>query len=94
MPKSVVNSLHPISNNWQQQLAEAITAPHELLSLLQLSPQDFPDCHLASEDFQLRVTRAFAAKMVPGDPQLGFVDSGPRGMGSAVAFSLIRWTQR
>lgn len=67
MPKSVVNSLHTVSNNWQQQLAESITDPQELLSLLQLSPEDFPDCHLASEDFQLRVTRAFAAKMKPGD---------------------------
>ncbi len=69
MPKSVVNSLHNLNNHWQQQLAESITDPHELLSLLQLSAQDFPDCHLASKDFQLRVTRAFAAKMQAGDRQ-------------------------
>ena len=69
MPKSVVNSVHSLHPHWQQQLAEAITDPHELLSLLQLSADDFPNYLLGSLDFPLRVPRAFVQKIKRADPR-------------------------
>lgn len=54
-----------IQKNWQTQLSEAITSVDELLSILQLDflrPQIYIPTH-----FELRVPRAFVAKMVVGD---------------------------
>ncbi|WP_192459279.1 EF-P beta-lysylation protein EpmB [Musicola keenii] len=55
--------------DWLQQLADVITDPGELLQLLALS--DHPllsQGHEARKLFPLRVPRAFAARMQPGDP--------------------------
>jgi L-lysine 2,3-aminomutase len=55
--------------NWQSQLSDLITDPHELLSLLNLSPEQLlSGALLASEQFKLRVPRAFVDKIKPGDP--------------------------
>jgi EF-P beta-lysylation protein EpmB len=50
--------------DWKRELAAAITSSEELLHLLQLDPQ-LPTA--APANFRLRVPRAYAAKMRPGD---------------------------
>lgn len=54
--------------SWQRQLSDLITDPAELLSILNLSPGDYPvpDDILAA--FPLKVPRAFVSRMRPGDP--------------------------
>lgn len=60
--------------NWQAQLSDLITDPAELLEQLQLqADQLLSGALLASQQFKLRVPRAFVAKMQPGqalDPLL------------------------
>lgn len=57
------------TQNWQNQLSDLITDPKELLEILQLSPDDLlSGALLASEQFKLRVPRAFVGKMCVGDP--------------------------
>ena len=51
--------------NWQTQLSEAITSVDELLSILEL--EDLKSTTYLSKHFELRVPRAFVAKMVVGD---------------------------
>ena len=64
----MINYLYQ-EQNWQSQLSDLITDPLELLETLQLSPdQLLSGAILASEQFKLRVPRAFAAKMRAGDP--------------------------
>ncbi|GAB3044892.1 EF-P beta-lysylation protein EpmB [Acinetobacter apis] len=55
--------------NWKSQLSDLITDPYELLTTLNLSTdQLLSGALLASEQFKLRVPRAFVRKMVPNDP--------------------------
>ncbi len=54
-------------SRWQQQLAQAITDPNELLLRLQLEP-DAGDFHLEQQAFNLKVPLAYVDKMQPGDP--------------------------
>lgn len=60
--------------NWQSQLSDLITEPAELLEQLQLQPdQLLSGALLASQQFKLRVPRAFVEKMqlsTPLDPLL------------------------
>ena len=64
----MINYLYQ-EQNWQSQLSDLITDPLELLQLLQLSPEQLlSGAILASEQFKLRVPRAFVQKMTPGDP--------------------------
>lgn len=51
--------------NWQTQLSEAITSIDELLGLLKL--ESLRSEVYIPEHFQLRVPRAFVAKMTVGD---------------------------
>ena len=53
---------------WQQALAEAISDPAELLSLLELPRELAPTCRDAARQFPLRVPRSYAARMRKGDP--------------------------
>jgi L-lysine 2,3-aminomutase len=53
---------------WQEQLANLISDPQELLALLQLNPTSVGYSEAALHSFPLRVTRAYAAKMRVGDP--------------------------
>ena len=63
----MINYLYQ-EQNWQSQLSDLITDPLELLTTLQLSPdQLLSGAILASEQFKLRVPRAFVAKMNVGD---------------------------
>jgi len=54
---------------WQEQLADLVTDPQELLSLLQLTAADLPLSEQALRDFPLRVPRPYLARMRPGDPR-------------------------
>ena len=55
--------------NWQSQLSDLITDPRELLEVLQLAPEQLlSGAILASEQFKLRVPRAFVGKMQTGNP--------------------------
>lgn len=55
--------------NWQSQLNDLITDPFELLSLINLSPNDLnSQALLAHDQFKLRVPRQFAAKIESSNP--------------------------
>ncbi|MEX2962535.1 EF-P beta-lysylation protein EpmB [Microbulbifer sp. TYP-18] len=54
---------------WQDQLADLVTDPAELIRLLQLNPASLPDALRASGDFQLRVPRPLLKRIKPGDPR-------------------------
>ena len=55
--------------NWQSQMSDLVTSPAELLKLLNLAEQDLlSGALLASDQFKLRVPRAFVAKMQPANP--------------------------
>ena len=69
MPKSAINHLVFKTQNWQQQLAQAITDPAILLKQLNINPERFPNYQGASEDFRLKVPQSYAAKMRKGDHQ-------------------------
>jgi EF-P beta-lysylation protein EpmB len=61
----------PLSTNptWQEQLADLVTDPQELLTLLQLDAADLPMSEQALREFPLRVPRPYLARMRPGDPR-------------------------
>jgi len=64
----MINFLYQ-EQNWQSQLSDLITDPAELLDVLQLSQEQFlAGAQLATEQFKLRVPRAFVGKMTIGDP--------------------------
>ena len=62
--------VHTISNfiSWQEQLAQAITSPEQLLNLLELDNRLLPDALRASSDFVLRVPHSYIARMERGNP--------------------------
>lgn len=63
----MINYLYQ-EQNWKTQLSDLITDPKELLQQLQLSTdQLLSGAILASEQFKLRVPRAFVEKMNTGD---------------------------
>ena len=53
---------------WQQLLADAVTDPAELCSLLDLDPALVLPAIAAAKDFALRVPRSYVARMRRGDP--------------------------
>jgi len=52
---------------WQVELSQAINKPDELLTLLELDPNQLGVSWQASQDFALRVPRSFVARMRKGD---------------------------
>lgn len=56
-----------LQQDWQKALAQAIREPRELLALLGLSEQDFPQGILPRPDFPLRVPHSYTARMRHGD---------------------------
>ena len=56
------------SPGWQAQLAGAVTAPQQLLAMLQLSPDLLPAALLADQAFSLRVPHAYIRRMAVGKP--------------------------
>ena len=64
----MINYLYQ-EQNWQSQLSDLITDPRELLNILALSEQQLlSGALLASNQFKLRIPRAFVAKMQKGNP--------------------------
>lgn len=53
---------------WQEQLAGAVTAPEQLLSMLQLSTRLLPPALKACKAFPLRVPHAYINRIEPGNP--------------------------
>lgn len=73
MPKSVANKIPKLSASWQQQLAQAITDPLELLDRLDIPHSAFPDCQQAANSFPLKVPQCYVDKIQPAsvdDPLL------------------------
>jgi EF-P beta-lysylation protein EpmB len=62
---SLLQTDSPLS--WQQQLANAITDPLELLKRLKLDESLLPAAYLAAKQFPLRVPHAFVDQMKIGD---------------------------
>jgi EF-P beta-lysylation protein EpmB len=56
------------SPGWQQLLADAVTDPRELCTLLDLDPALVLPAVAAARDFALRVPRSYVARMRKGDP--------------------------
>ena len=64
----MINYLYQ-EQNWQKQLNDLIIDPLELLNVLQLSKEQLlSGAILATNDFKLRVPRAFVEKMQKSDP--------------------------
>ncbi|WP_323845796.1 EF-P beta-lysylation protein EpmB [Microbulbifer magnicolonia] len=57
------------SRRWQDELADLVTDPAELIELLGLSPEQLPAALRASGAFALRVPRPFLKRIRPGDPR-------------------------
>ncbi|MGD8175969.1 EF-P beta-lysylation protein EpmB [Marinimicrobium sp. ARAG 43.8] len=53
---------------WQTELADIIRSPEELFALLELDKGLLPAALAASDDFSLRVPRAYASRIRKGDP--------------------------
>jgi len=73
MPKTIpvipAESVANLPLSWQQQLAQAITEPDQLLKILQIAPENFANNVPASEQFSIKVPRAFVSKMQIGNPR-------------------------
>ncbi|MES2625318.1 MAG: EF-P beta-lysylation protein EpmB [Pseudomonadota bacterium] len=54
--------------SWQEQLADLVTDPAELLAILQLNAEDVGLSAEAIKSFPLRVPRPYLARIKPGDP--------------------------
>jgi EF-P beta-lysylation protein EpmB len=67
MPVAPQNSTSNPSR-WQQELADAVRDPAELLQLLGLDQTLLPAAREAAQQFPLRVPRGFVARMRHGDP--------------------------
>lgn len=57
-----------LQSTWQEQLADLVTDPLELLRLLNLDPAAVGYSEQALRSFPLRVTRAYLGRMRSGDP--------------------------
>lgn len=72
MPKTIpiisANSFTTPENSWQQQLAQAITDPQELLDALNLSCDTFGSFAEANRQFNVKVPYAYLKKMQAGQP--------------------------
>jgi EF-P beta-lysylation protein EpmB len=58
----------PAGRRWQHDLADAITDPAELVALAGLGPEWLAPARAAAARFPVRVPRAYAARIRPGDP--------------------------
>jgi EF-P beta-lysylation protein EpmB len=53
---------------WKQALTDAITDPHELITLLELNPELLPKAKAAAKSFPLKVPLSFLNRIRKGDP--------------------------
>lgn len=61
------NDISSLPLSWNQQLAQSITEPDELLQLVQLNAEQFPQFSLQKQTFNIRTPLAYIAKMQPGN---------------------------
>jgi L-lysine 2,3-aminomutase len=59
---------HPAKIRWQQELANAITSPEELIEALGLDSSLITPARTAAANFRLLVPRSYVARMRHGDP--------------------------
>jgi EF-P beta-lysylation protein EpmB len=59
----------PKSKHWQYELADAIRQPDELLTQLDLTPDQIPGGIAYENEFPLRVPRGYVARMEKGNPR-------------------------
>ena len=57
------------ARRWQDEMADLVTDPAELLALLQLDSAQLPQLRAAAGLFQLRVPRPYLQRIRPGDPR-------------------------
>ncbi len=57
-----------LKSSWQQELAQAISNPEQLLTRLQLDPDLLPAAQAAATQFPLRVTEHYLSLIPPGNP--------------------------
>ncbi len=73
MPKTIpLTAAEPCSSlspSWQQQLAQALSDPLQLLHQLKLDSSIFGDFNAANKQFSLKVPQAYINKMTPQNPQ-------------------------
>lgn len=69
IPLNAAESCSSLPASWQQQLARAISDPHQLLQQLKLDTSIFGDFTPANEQFSLKVPQAYINKMIPQNPQ-------------------------
>ncbi|AOS96686.1 L-lysine 2,3-aminomutase [Microbulbifer aggregans] len=70
-PREIVATDYPAppsERRWQDEMADLVTDPRELIELLQLDPAQLPSALRASDDFALRIPRPFLERMRKGDP--------------------------
>lgn len=69
-PSPFPDQQNPVASlpKWQRAMAQAITDPAELLTLLKLDSALLPAAEAAAKQFPLRVPLGFAARMRRGDP--------------------------
>jgi EF-P beta-lysylation protein EpmB len=67
MSKPTPASLTTINTSWQKQLSQAVTDPLELLDILHIDVQRFPQLQQASRLFSLKVPHCYIDKIKVGD---------------------------
>jgi L-lysine 2,3-aminomutase len=67
MQKSAAKNILAVKSSWQQQLAQAITDPLELLEILEIDARHFPQCKSACEFFPLKVPYSYLNNIKKGD---------------------------
>jgi EF-P beta-lysylation protein EpmB len=66
--QDVIKDRDQKSEGWQRALTHAYRDPVELLSAVNLTPDQIPGGIAINENFPLRVPRGFVSRMKPGDP--------------------------
>ncbi|GEA62210.1 EF-P beta-lysylation protein EpmB [Vibrio comitans] len=68
MPHIITQKAVSVEQNWLQQLANGISDPAELLSMLAIDPQHYADGFAARKLFAQRVPLSFVERMEKGNP--------------------------
>ena len=68
MPAIIASKAIDIQPSWKTEFSQCISSIDELLSCLQLTPEQLSISHQAAKDFPLRVPRAFLDRMEIGNP--------------------------
>lgn len=66
---NIITKKHPLEQNWLHELKSAFTKPEDLLTYLELEPDDFTQDIKARTLHPMRVTADFASRIKPRDPK-------------------------